>query len=344
MIRSARRVARALAGLHRRLSPGPLILLYHRIADLSPDPFDLAVSPGNFSEHLEVLRQHARPTRLRQLVEGLVECRRFPRSVVVTFDDGYADNLHAARPLLDRLDVPATAFIASSCLGPQREFWWDELEALLLHPGTLPDSLSFEYEGGEYLAELGTAATLSEADFERHRGWTFSSEQVPTPRHTAFCGLYCLLKALPPAEQDQMMCRLREWAAVPRRVRPEYRTLTPEELVELGKEGLVEIGAHTHSHPALISLSVEDQRGEIRSSRARIEEVLGRRPVSFSYPYGLYSAATVAEARDAGFGAACTTREARVLHPAQLMELPRVWVGNWNGEEFANRLHRWFAT
>ena len=51
---------------------------------------------------------------------------------MVTFDDGYADNLWNAKPLLERYDVPAAVFVTTGYAGQDREFWWDELETLLL--------------------------------------------------------------------------------------------------------------------------------------------------------------------------------------------------------------------
>ena len=60
---------------------------------------------------------------------------------MITFDDGYADVLHHAKPLLERHSVPATVFVATGAIGQRREFWWDELGGLFLQPGTLPEEL-----------------------------------------------------------------------------------------------------------------------------------------------------------------------------------------------------------
>src|SRR5712671_329835 len=118
--------AGALRRATRWIKPSdPLILMYHRVSDSGPDPWGLGVSPRHFTEHLQVLRRHANPVALRQLPRRAR--KRGPRTVVVTFDDGYADNVVAALPLLRGHDIPATVFVATALLGKSQAFWWDEL-------------------------------------------------------------------------------------------------------------------------------------------------------------------------------------------------------------------------
>jgi peptidoglycan/xylan/chitin deacetylase (PgdA/CDA1 family) len=106
-----------------------IVLLYHRVANIQPDRWSLCVSPQHFAEHLEVLQKFRR-VRLDQLKPGGWSLRP-QRTVVITFDDGYADNLHEAAPLLRRFDTAATFFIATGYIGGMREFWWDELERVV---------------------------------------------------------------------------------------------------------------------------------------------------------------------------------------------------------------------
>ena len=112
-----------------------VILLYHRVTRLEPDPWSLCVTPEHFAEHLQVLRRYRR-VRLDRLdprsrwLGGL--------SVAVTFDDGYADNLHEAARLLEQFDTPATFFIATGYIGGAREFWWDELERIVFRSDASP--------------------------------------------------------------------------------------------------------------------------------------------------------------------------------------------------------------
>jgi peptidoglycan/xylan/chitin deacetylase (PgdA/CDA1 family) len=107
-----------------------------------------------------------------------------------------------------------------------------------------------------------------------------------------------------------------------------------QELSELAADPLVTIGAHTVNHPKLRKTAEPAIRHEMAESVARIEEMLGIRPVHFSYPFGDPTAAGPREfalARELGFKTAVTTRPGVLFpeHRDHLMALPRISL---NGE------------
>ena len=337
-------VRRAVGRLGGRSDGKVLILLYHRVASLKSDPWGLAVTPDRFAEHLEVLRQQARPMRLAELSEALRDGRLPGRSVVVTFDDGYFDNLHNAKPLLERHDVPATVFVAAGFVGFKREFWWDELGRLLLRPGLLPDTLSLSIEGKTYHWELGEAAEYTVEDFRSHRGWR-AWNKSPTPRHSLYVSLCKLLRPIGEGERKSKLDELRGWVIAAPERSPNHRPMSPAEIGKLDQGGLVEVGAHTVTHPVLSALPPVSQRREIARSKTRLETISDHPVTSFAYPYGKpheYTPETVDLVRRAGFECACSSFAGVVRRSNDRLQLPRVYVRNWGGDRLARQLGKWF--
>jgi len=327
--------------IQRRSAHNALILVYHRLAEVRCDPFSLCVAPQRFAEHLDVLRRTARPIPLGRFPRALRGGIALRRAVAVTFDDGYADNLACAKPLLEQFDVPATMFIASGQLNEVREFWWDELERIFLEPGTLPAILRLVVNGSSREWTIGDAIVYDESACLRHRTWR-AWEVPPTSRHALYLHLWRLLRPLHQSERRRLLDEISNWANCGVEGRDSYRTLSVAGLLALGSGGLIEIGAHSVSHAALCDHPVRIQRAEIRQSRARLEEILGREVASFAYPYGAHSDETVDIVRDCGFACACTTEPDRVVRGADQFQLPRLQVEDWDGEEFARRLKAWF--
>jgi len=321
-------------------------LLYHRVAELPSDPQLLSVSPSHFAEQLEVLRRYAHPISLQQLVTALRAGELPPRAVVITFDDGYADNLIHAKPLLKQYDVPATVFVTTGYIGQRREFWWDELERLLLQPNTLPQSLSLQITGEVQQWALGEAASYSQEAYSRHRGWHVLQKEIPTARHALYRALHEQLFGLPEQEIQKSLRELQTKAGVGSTARPTHRPLTAQEVIQLAADGLVEVGAHTVTHPVLASLSHAGQRHEIQRSKLDLEALLNRPVTSFSYPYGwhsIYTSQTISLVREAGFACACANFpelvwQSRLWGRSDAYQLPRILVRDWDGNQFAKRL------
>jgi peptidoglycan/xylan/chitin deacetylase (PgdA/CDA1 family) len=343
-VRGIGRAQQAARWIRNRFTSRALILLYHRVVELPfGDPYLLCVAPEHFAEHLEILRSYWRPLRLQQLVQALRAGNLPHRAVVVTFDDGYADNLHNAKPLLERYDIPATAFVTAGYIGGEREFWWDELERLLLQPGTLPGTLCLNVNGNSYQWALGEAAHYSEDDCRRHRCWKVGQKDNPGPRQHLHRSLHQLLHALPEGERRKVLDELLAWAGIEPLGRPTHRTLLHDEVVHMAEDGLVEVGAHTVTHPVLATCPVTAQRDEIRRSKASLEDILGCEVTSFSYPHGSYTPETVVLLREAGFTQACSSIADVVWQSTDGFQLPRRVVKDWDGEAFARRLEEWFS-
>jgi peptidoglycan/xylan/chitin deacetylase (PgdA/CDA1 family) len=200
-----------------RMQQRALIVAYHRIAEPTLDPQLLCVSPQHFAEHLEIMTRAYAPLSLRALGQRVEEGRVPSRALVVTFDDGYADNLSHATPLLERYGVPATVFVVSGAVGPPREFWWDTLARLVLQPSSLPHHLRITVAGQVHMWDLGSAATWTEEQCQRYREWNVTCPETPTPRHAVYRRLHQLLYPLDDRTQSQVLPRHHTGSAVARR-------------------------------------------------------------------------------------------------------------------------------
>jgi peptidoglycan/xylan/chitin deacetylase (PgdA/CDA1 family) len=328
------------------VQPRAIILVYHRIADLPSDPWSLAVTPSHFGEHLEVLRRSVRLIGLQELASALRKGTLPRRSAVMTFDDGYADNLHHGKPLLQRCDTPATVFVTTGYIGSEQEFWWDELERIFLQPGSLPRQLSLTIAGCTNTWDLGEARSYSEDTALRHRSWK-TTEPPPTARHSVYLSLWKQLRTSSANDRHRALQQIRSWGSVEPTGRSTHRTLTREEVLTLAQGDLMEIGAHTVTHPSLAGLSTDSQRDEVEQSKAFLETLLGRRVASFAYPFGGrgdYTGETESLVRAAGFSSACSTAPGVVGPSTGRYQLPRIYVRDCDGKEFAKLSSRWLLT
>jgi len=330
-------------GTRLGLLPPAIILAYHRVADLAADPQLLAVSPRHFAEHLAVLRRAYRPLRLRALRQRLRGNRWRPRTLVLTFDDGYADNLRQAQPLLAAAGIPATVFVTAGMVDSPHEFWWDALERVLLRSPDLPTALDLTLGGARHHWTLNEdqAARPSPPDWHVLR-----ADAAPTPRQALYLELASRLRGLAHPEREAILEVLFQWAGQPRSALVGQRALTTTELRALARDGLVEVGAHTLMHPVLSALPLDDQRQEITASKQRLEQALGAPVTSFAYPFGGrgdYQPATAGLVQAAGFHCACSNFPGHVHLDTDPYQLPRYLVRDWDGDTFARHLETWFA-
>lgn len=341
VLRRIMRVRRGLRRVAKRFGRRALILMYHRVAVKDLDPWSLCVTPANFAEQLDVLRQHTLPMALGKLAQAHRAGRLPDRAAAITFDDGYANNLHQAKPLLRQYGLPGTVFVATAYVGKGREFWWDELDQVVLRPGRLPDTLRLTIAGGTRHWDLKAASDYTAAEYETDSDHAGRDERR-SARLSFYYSLWEALLPLAEPEREKALDAIFVWADVTPVLRSTHRPLELRELPVLAAGGLIDIGAHTATHPLLPAQAAEVQRNEIRQSKSYLDSVLGHSITAFSYPFGQYSREAIPLVRDAGFSCACACNVPEtVWWRSDPYELPRFEVQDWPGDEFERRLLQW---
>ncbi len=334
---------RAKAGwdkLKGQLAPGPTILLWHRVAEIAEDPHFLSVTPAHFEEQLAVLRQHYRAVSLAELTPEIVRGGRLAPVVVLTFDDGYADNATTALPLLRKHGLPATFFLASGFVGSTRECLQDDVQRLLWQSAQHPEVVCLTIGGKPFVWSLRSEDTEGQI-VASVAGWNCGCIADPTPRHRTHREIHGLLRMSPPDERERVLDQLRSQCGDPGPARPTHRAMSWDQAREMASCELVELGAHTVNHPWLSALSLAEQRLEIVQSKRTLEEQTNHPVRSFAYPYGTsqsYTTETIRTLKEAGFADACSTLRGRIGGRTDRFQLPRLAVWDWDGDQFLREL------
>jgi peptidoglycan/xylan/chitin deacetylase (PgdA/CDA1 family) len=286
----------------RRLRPSFQILVYHRVNDERANFFP-GVPVERFQRQMEVLARHATVLPLGELVERVLGRDLPPRSVAITFDDGYRDNYECAYPVLRALQLPATIFLATGPLDTDARLWHDRVFD------------AFERADGGPLTIRGRSFPMSPLGARR-----LTLQDVLTT-----------LRSLGREERDRMVDEIEEQAGG---AAPGGRAamLSWDQIREMADGGIT-FGAHTVSHPILTRLPRGEAEAEIRGSRAAIESRLGRTVDQFAYPNGTrtdFNETIQQMLREQGFRCAVTTMWGINDASSNPFELRR--VGFWNTE------------
>jgi peptidoglycan/xylan/chitin deacetylase (PgdA/CDA1 family) len=282
---------------------GATILMYHSVAG-EPDSRWLDprnhLAPAELGEQLSFLARNRRVVSMSELVRALDEGRDLEAgSVVLTFDDGYRDNLTVAAPLLAEKKLPALLYLATSYVDRGENQWVDQLYALFA--ARTKQNLAFPSAG---------AATYS-----------LSDRRQETEAYRASCAF--LLGATWP-ERRSFLDALREQLAPGEN--PPRLTLTWDEVRELrSRFPLFEVGSHTRNHVDLTNHAGEALKDEVRGCSEEIGRALGERPAHFSYPYERWNPVSRSAVEREGYRSAVGAgREILITKGSDRFALPRI--------------------
>lgn len=297
-----------------------IILLYHRVIDIENDNQLLAVSVKNFEEHIKFLSENY------NILSFEKEWGKVSKpSVIITFDDGYADNYYNALPILERYKVPATIFVATQNIDTNKEFWFDCIENYFFNNENLPNSIKLN---------------IAKKTFE------FSLKNDNEIKDS-YAAIHLLLKNLLPDERKKVLDELKKVLNFTGMDRKKYRTLNSAELRMLDNSNYISVGAHTVSHTKLSLQSYDEQYEEIRNSKIELEKILNHKIIIFSYPFGTkddYNKDSIKILKNLKIKKAASNFYGQVHSwNTNTYEYPRYIVRNWKIEEFKNRIEQFFV-
>ena len=241
---------------------GLLVLNYHRIGEPRGTCFDpglFSASEEQFADQVQYLTRHFDVVGVRDLPHVLRSTRG--RFVMITFDDGYADNYEAAFPILRAYGATAVWFLATGFLDEGGVAWWDEIS---------------------WMVQCSTRRSLTG---EKWVEGTLSLEQ--DQREATLGRLLKTFKSLPGRKTGAFLDFVATACGTGRCPRSAAADLwmTWDQVREMHAAGM-QFGGHTVSHPVLSRLGEDEQLYEVTECKRRIEHELGRPVTAFSYPVG----------------------------------------------------------
>jgi peptidoglycan/xylan/chitin deacetylase (PgdA/CDA1 family) len=273
------------------------ILMFHRVLE-QPDPLQPEVTTARvFDEQIRMLSQTFNVLPLDQAVQHL-KCGVLPaRTVCITFDDGYRDNVDVALPILQRHSVSATFFVASGYLNGSCMF-----------NDAVVESIRRAMPGRFDLCAFGLG-TVEVGDESRRRA--LIAELISKIKYFT-------------ADKREDFCR-----ALPKLLGVSLPTdvmMRPEHVRSLSKVGM-SIGGHTVMHPILANIGDNQARQEIAQNREALKDIVGVLPATFAYPNGKpesdFKPKHAQMVKDAGYVLAVSTAPGVARRSDSLFSLPR---------------------
>lgn len=280
---------------------GSVFTFHHVVPDVS-DHLNgaLYVSARFFSAWLASLRNDSVDViSMGDAVERIKDPGPRPskrRFVVITLDDGYADNFTYALPILEKFNAPFTIYVTTDLVERGGGLWWIGLERLIARNDAIEVApMQKRFAISSLRAKTAALYEITDwvaVDIERRAPMlrdVFNRYDVSALDATAEAGL------------------------------------SREQLRALARHPLATIGGHTTGHRDLTSLNEQEAYREISDNKLFLENVLDIPIEHFAYPYGACSRREADIAAQAGFKTSTTTRMGCLFpeHADDLLSLPR---------------------
>lgn len=249
-------------GLIKPFISNVIILVYHRVLPSDQINKNNIINYGNyvtveqFEKQMEYISERFKVITLDDMLNG-IKVKNKPY-VVITFDDGYKDNLIYALPVLEKYNIPTIIYIISAVPENIAEVWWFELEMIC---GS-QKSVELNWLGKNHQWEMADL-------FAKERCFKEIKEII-----------------IKLSSCNQVSKFIENFGGRSRLKNFNETFLSWDEIIEMDQHPLVTIGSHTHNHLCLKNLDIKAARNEIMKSKNLIEKHLGHTIYHLSFPYG----------------------------------------------------------
>ena len=284
-----------------------LILMYHAVVHSILKVTDWCfIDESSFVRQINYLKKNFDIATLSEALDRLVNGKIYHPTAVITFDDGFQNNYSAAFPILCEEKLPATIFLVTGLINTGDTLWYCRLNRALAE--TNKDSIKWN----KNIFNLFTNKQKARVSYE------IQEELKKFPQTKLSLELQKIIIEL----GDDPDLSIENGSP--------YRILNQKEITEMANSGLIEFGAHTHSHAILNHLSKEEQHKEIEKSIYAIENLTGEPCKYFAYPNGQaqdYNEDTIEVLKACGIRAALTAIEGLNNELTSLVQLRRFGIG-----------------
>jgi peptidoglycan/xylan/chitin deacetylase (PgdA/CDA1 family) len=255
-----------------------LNVMYHGVVQNDSSFFSPRhIDEKQFEKHLSYLSKNFEIISIEEAFKMYREgIRPSKKTITISFDDGFANNLHNALPKLEKYGVKATIFVSS----------------------ILVEKMDFQTLWSEKIAALGYFYKNTPVEID----------------NKVFTNLFCkennlhitdFLKNFPYEERDKLIGEIAEkynlkekMLDLPNEI---WKLLNKDELVKLSKSEFIDIGSHAHSHYNLGNIDIRNAVREMQVSKNIIEETIGKEVTSIAYPDGSYNEDVISQAEKIGY-------------------------------------------
>lgn len=258
-----------------------LVLCYHGVDKDGSNKFNgRHIAASVFEKHLIYFKRNFNVVTLEEIFKLKSNPNQTgKKTIAITFDDGYQNNYQLAFPVLKKHGLPATFFVSSITLeDPEAILWSDMIDLLRVETGGKIefDKFSFLPDGPFRMKEKNSGQWLDD-----------------------------YFKELPPSIRDEKIAQIAkkyDLGKIKRQTDPLYwRMMTTQEIHEIAKSNLVEIGSHGHNHFNLGMIPLEKAKEEMRISKLLLETAAQRPVVSIAFPDGSYNTEVRKAAQELGY-------------------------------------------